>query len=74
MLKIERGDQPFTRAAVGGLSTGVPELDEFALFVPAIEAGTQPLVTADDAAGAVADVWRCYRAGGYGDAKYIDVG
>ncbi len=26
------------RAAVGGFSTGVPELDEFALFVPAIEA------------------------------------
>ena len=25
------------RAAVGGFSTGVPELDEFALFVPAIE-------------------------------------
>ncbi len=43
-------------------------------LLPAIEAGTQPLVTADDAAGAVADVWRCYRAGGYGDAKYIDVG
>lgn len=26
------------RAAVGGFSTGVPELDEFALFVPAVEA------------------------------------
>ena len=26
------------RAAVGGFSTGVPELDEFVLFVPAIEA------------------------------------
>lgn len=29
------------RAAVGGFSTGVPELDEFALFVPAIEAAQQ---------------------------------
>ena len=29
------------RAAVGGFSTGVPELDEFALFVPAIEAARQ---------------------------------
>jgi len=29
------------RAAVGGFSTGVPELDEFVLFVPAIEAAQQ---------------------------------
>ena len=29
------------RAAVGGFSTGVPELDEFALFVPAIEAAQE---------------------------------
>ena len=29
------------RAAVGGFSTGVPELDEFVLFVPAIEAARE---------------------------------
>lgn len=29
------------RTAVGGFATGVPELDEFALFVPAIEAALQ---------------------------------
>lgn len=29
------------RAAIGGFSTGVPEMDEFALFIPAIETAMQ---------------------------------
>jgi len=33
-------------------------------LLPAIEAGTQPFVTVEHAAGAVSDVWKCYEAGG----------
>ena len=43
-------------------------------LLPAIEAGAQPLITAKHAAGAVADIWRCYRAGGVSVGDYIEPG
>jgi len=39
--------------------------DMWAELLPAIDAGEQPFVTVEHAAGAVADVWKCYAAGGY---------
>jgi len=39
--------------------------DMWAELLPAIEAGEQPYITTQHAAGAVADVWKCYAAGGY---------
>ena len=41
-------------------------------LLPAIAEGRQPLVTAAHAAGAVADIWRCYRAAGVGVGAYVE--
>lgn len=43
-------------------------------LLTAIDAGGEPLITARHAAGAVSDIWRCYRAGGYGHAQYVEPG